>query len=341
MGIGPRTIKTGVAVALTLYISYALAIRSPFYAVVAAIIVIQPTVSDSWKTGFFRMLGTFVGAVVGAVFVSISPGNPLLAAIGIIIIILLMNKFNWRESIVIAGVVFIGIFLDAEGDYLSYSIHRLLDTSLGIIIAVFINYAIYPPRYNDKIVDETKQISKNILKYNLRSLQMLLREKEEDMDLLQEQIHEIEEDLSISDKFLSLQKKQEKLQLQKDVSYKEMLMKVNLEKETFQHLRNMQNVLQKGIAIEVVDLIREDIHRVKDALEELNDKKKELCEIYGHEDKKPISLNYIVEDIKKAKMRLKNNEKIDDYSTDEVVKMLVFLYNLEEALLKFNIIISC
>ncbi|SNS53728.1 Uncharacterized membrane protein YgaE, UPF0421/DUF939 family [Anaerovirgula multivorans] len=341
MKIGPRTIKTGLAVALTLFVSNIIGIESPFYAVIAAIIVMQPTVSDSWKTGVYRMLGTITGAVIGAIFVSISPGNPILAGLGIIAIILVMNKLHWRESISIGSVVFIGIFLNADTKYVSYSLHRLLDTSVGIIVAVAINYMIYPPTYDEKIIDETKQISKNILKYTTRSLQMLLKEKEENIDLLEEQIQEIEKELDVSEKFLELQKKEERVKFQGDVTYKEMLMAINLEKETFHHLRNMQNVLQKGINKEVVNLIKEDVFKINCALKQLHEEENELCELYKHDNENPLNLNYIIQDIKKAKIALKNNENINSYPTDEVVKMLVFLYNLEESLLKFNMIISC
>ncbi|AOY75356.1 hypothetical protein BJL90_05245 [Clostridium formicaceticum] len=78
MKIGLRTIKTGIAVTVSLVISNMLRIESPFFAAIAAIIAMQPTVSDSWKTGVNRILGTVIGAIVGAIFVALSPGNPLL-----------------------------------------------------------------------------------------------------------------------------------------------------------------------------------------------------------------------------------------------------------------------
>lgn len=51
MKIGPRTLKTGIAVTLSLVVANLLKIDSPDYAVIAAIIVMQPSVSDSWQKG--------------------------------------------------------------------------------------------------------------------------------------------------------------------------------------------------------------------------------------------------------------------------------------------------
>lgn len=340
MKIGFRTIKTGIAVTLALFISNILKIESPFYAVIAAIIAIQPTVSDSWKKGIYRLLGTMMGAVVGVIFVSISPGNPILAGLGIIFIILVMNKLNWGEAISIGGVVFIGIFLNAEGGYIDYSLHRLLDTSIGIVVAVAVNYIIYPPNYDDKIVEEARQISKDLLNYYIKAIQILLKEEEEDIAFLEEQIQEIEEELDETERFLKLQKKEERVKLQENVLSKEIQLLLNLEKQTFEDLRNMQDILQKGIKEEVVELVREDIYKIKQALIQVKIEEKKEYRDHTTDHKDAQKLSAIIKDIKKVKKQLKNNENLDNYPTDEVVKLLVFLYNLEEALLKFDIIIN-
>ncbi|SDL14712.1 FUSC family protein [Natronincola ferrireducens] len=340
MKIGLRTIKTGIAVTLSLFVSNLLGIDNPFYAAVAAIIVMQPTVSDSWVTGINRMLGTVIGAVVGAIFVGIAPANPLLAGFGIIVLILIMNRLNWGESIAIAGVVFVGIFLNIEGDHISNALHRLLDTSIGIIIGVIINYTVYPPAYDGKVIDEIKQISKNTLKYNIKALELLLKE-EENLELLEEQIQGIEKELKTSEKLLELQKKEEKMKIYCGIKHKEMLIIINLEKEVFQHLQNIQNILEKGIHEDIVNIVKEDIDNIKSSLKKFYEKEKQIGFIHNGNDKDPDNLKPIIQHIKKTKVHLNNYKDINNYPTDEVVKMLVFLYNLEEALLKFNMIICC
>lgn len=340
MKIGPRTLKTGIAVTLSLVVANLLKIDSPDYAVIAAIIVMQPSVSDSWQKGVDRLLGTVMGAIAGAIFVSISPGNPLLAGIGTIILILIMNKLKWGEAIVIGTVVFIGIFISAEGGYISYAFHRTLDTSVGIIVAVIINYIIYPPDYYGKVMEETKRNFRDILKYSIRSLEVLLYEDEERMDILENQIHRIEEVLLTSEKLLEIQEKEKKVMPKGDMKYKEMVMTHRLEKEVFQHLQNIHDVLEKGIKADVVDIVRKDLHQTKNLLISLHTREKNLCDM-NKDDKGPLDLKNVVEEIKKAKVNIKNKEDINSYSTDEIVKMLVFLYNLEEVLLKLNTIICC
>ncbi|MCC5909548.1 MAG: FUSC family protein [Clostridiaceae bacterium] len=337
MKIGLRTIKTGIAVTLSMIVAQFMGIESPFFAVVAAIIVMQPTVSDSWIKGVERTLGTLVGAVVGTIFAVLAPSNPLLAGIGIIILIIIMNKLKWGESITIAGVVFIGIFLNDEGGHITYAIHRMFDTAIGIIVAVIVNYTIYPPTYDVKVVDEINIITKNTLKYNIEILDSLLQYKKANIETLDMQIQKIETELAQSEKFLEMQKKEEAVNVYGGVRHKEMFITLSLAKEVLQHMQNMQYILEQGIGSEVIKLIEEDISKVKDNLNTLKKKENQICEVYRNNS---INLNYIIQDIKIAKKNLKNNENINKFQTDEVVKMLVFLYNLEETLLKFNMIIS-
>lgn len=165
MKIGMRTVKTAIAVALTIFISQLLHLKSPIFAGIAAIITMQSSVTESFQVGKYRILGTVLGASVGLVASLIAPGNPLLIGIGIIIIIYLANLFSWKKAVSIACIVFLSIILSQEpGNRLSYSIYRTLDTFVGIIIAVLVNYFILPPNYEEKIESSCRKMLEESLK---------------------------------------------------------------------------------------------------------------------------------------------------------------------------------
>lgn len=160
-----RTVKTAIAVALTIFISQLLHLKSPIFAGIAAIITMQSSVTESFLVGKYRMLGTVLGAVVGLITSLIAPGNPVLIGLGIIIIIYLANLFRWKKAVSIACIVFLSIILNQEpGNRLNYSIYRTLDTFVGIIIAVLINYFILPPNYEKKIESSCKGMLEESLK---------------------------------------------------------------------------------------------------------------------------------------------------------------------------------
>ncbi|WP_026476782.1 FUSC family protein [Alkaliphilus transvaalensis] len=333
MKIGLRTIKTGIAVSLSMLVANLLQIGSPFFAMVAALIAIQPTITDSWKIGFNRMLGTLIGAIMGVVFAIILPSNFILAGIGIIILIYLMNRLGWNEAINIAGVVFIVVFLGEDSDHISYALNRLYDTFIGIGIAVIVNYLIYPPTYDSKAVLELKKVSRDIWKYHLMALKILLNQ--DDLEISENDINLIDEEIKESEKFLNLQLKEEKVLVYGERSSKEIVLTMKLLKENFQHFLNLYGVLTKGISPEVINLVKKDFTTIKETLEAI--KKEELEILDGG---KAVDLKPVIKSIQTIKKQLKFSPEINNYPTDEVVKMLVILYNLEETLSKFNIIKS-
>jgi uncharacterized membrane protein YgaE (UPF0421/DUF939 family) len=152
MRIGMRNIKTAIAVFICVIVSKIFRFEYPFYVAIAAVIAMQSSVADSFKAGKNRMLGTFIGALIGLFMALIKPGNAFLIGIGIVIVIYLCNLLKWKDSISIACIVFAAIMLNLkeENPWL-YSLNRLIDTFVGIGIAVLVNYFILPPEHIHKI----------------------------------------------------------------------------------------------------------------------------------------------------------------------------------------------
>jgi uncharacterized membrane protein YgaE (UPF0421/DUF939 family) len=89
------------------------------------------------------MLGSLVGASVGIALAFIQPGNVILCGLGMMILIYICNIFNWDKAIPIAGVIFMAIMLGMNiKNPLQYSISRILNTFVGISIAVLVDYLI-------------------------------------------------------------------------------------------------------------------------------------------------------------------------------------------------------
>lgn len=162
--LGMRTVKTTVAVLLALLITLALNRPYPFYAAVATIIAMSSTVFNSVQQGKNRVLGTCLGAVIGYLFLLVGPDNPFLAAMGVGIIIYLCNLLQMQKSVSISCVVFLSILIGSQGTYpLQYTINRVIDTVIGIVIAVLVNMFIYPPNIVKKIKQAHYDVKTDIL----------------------------------------------------------------------------------------------------------------------------------------------------------------------------------
>lgn len=157
---GMRTLKTAITVILCVALGHASTYSSPFFIALAGIITIQATTIDSYKMGRTRVLGTVVGVLVGLVFALIGPENPLLAGLGIIVVIQVCDKLNWNPAIQIATVVFMAIMTNMKGhDPVVYSLSRLADTSVGVLVALGINHFIAPYNNLPQIKQSFKMLS--------------------------------------------------------------------------------------------------------------------------------------------------------------------------------------
>lgn len=189
--IGMRNLKTAIAVFLCIIITRSLNISdSPFYACIAAVICMQSSVFETFKTGKNRMIGTFIGALIGFLFALIQPGNALLVAVGITLLIYICNVLGYNKSISIACIVFIAIMVNlTDKTPLFYSTYRLIETFIGILIAVLVNYFIYPPKY----LDNLHQLRLDIINVLNRLFHEKLSDnKDVDLSTLNKQISSLE-----------------------------------------------------------------------------------------------------------------------------------------------------
>jgi uncharacterized membrane protein YgaE (UPF0421/DUF939 family) len=182
--IGPRNLKTAFAVFICMMISKILKLEYPFFVAIAAIISMENSLSNSFIAGRSRMMGTVIGAGFGLVCALIKPGDAILCSIGIIGVIYCCNLLKWHKPVAFAGVVFMAVMVSLNGrNPLSYSLNRILDTFIGIIVAAIINYFVFPPDYLPKIHRtisklslKTEQIIKDLLL--MKSINLIEYEQE-------------------------------------------------------------------------------------------------------------------------------------------------------------------
>ena len=163
--IGMRTLKTGIAVMLCCILT-SFVVDNMFYCATACVVTMQDTIKTSFKMGWQRVFGTLIGGLVGFFLVLISPANPILCGIGIMIVIKFCEIFK-LSSLVVSSVTFFSLYLGyINSAPLVYSIQRVIDTSVGVIMGLIINYSVARPNYYDNTMNEFKKI-KNLCKESL------------------------------------------------------------------------------------------------------------------------------------------------------------------------------
>ena len=158
--MGMRTIKTGIAVIICVLLGKVL-VENVFYSAVACIISMQDTVKGSLKAGLSRVKGTLLGGIIGFIFVLIRPQDPILCGIGVMSIIYICNTLKINSSVVVSCVTFLSILLgNIGGNVAAFSISRVIDTSVGVVFGVVINYLLARPNYLENTITEFKKTEK-------------------------------------------------------------------------------------------------------------------------------------------------------------------------------------
>lgn len=161
--IGMRNIKTSLSVFLCLILYEIINRDNAVLACIAAVICVQNTFVDSMNIGRARVVGTMIGGFTGALmlFIVNTFFNDIILIfiipLGIMLLIQISVKINMKQGVVISCVVYLIVMISMNHDegYILYTINRVLDTSVGIVIALLVNKYVKVP---DIIKEKFKEI---------------------------------------------------------------------------------------------------------------------------------------------------------------------------------------
>lgn len=153
--LGLRAIKTAIAVSLCFAISFIFNRDDALFSVIAALICMQQTYDATFRQGMERLLGTIIGGIVGYVALEILNFVPsyndifdmFVVPFFMLVVIYICNTIDKKASIVIGCIVVLSIITIPNKDTesaLVYVVNRVIDTSIGIVIAMVVNKYFFP-----------------------------------------------------------------------------------------------------------------------------------------------------------------------------------------------------
>jgi uncharacterized membrane protein YgaE (UPF0421/DUF939 family) len=149
-GIGMRTVKTAIAVMLCLALGRLVGGPAPIYACFAAVLTVRETVGNSIQYRVTRVLATLFGGAVGLLVLALSfrALNPWLQipviGLAVIVTIHLTIVVKRPDTAALAALVCLIIVLDHADDQYAYALQRIVETVIGVALAVCVNVAIKP-----------------------------------------------------------------------------------------------------------------------------------------------------------------------------------------------------
>jgi len=157
--IGLRTLKTGIATALAVFLSGLVPHSEPVLAGVAAIICLQPSISASLQKGLTRIQATILGGLVGLAFYYLFGNHVLMLGVAVIVVIRICNWLRWEQEASLAALTVIAVLSKVPEEVLSYTLGRVTSTLIGIAVATAINILVAPPRHLPTFRQELKALT--------------------------------------------------------------------------------------------------------------------------------------------------------------------------------------
>jgi|GEM_PF-7045884 len=145
--IGRRILKTALSVFVVGTLSRLWGL-SLFFPIVAAVVTIEPTLSESISKARVRFPAVAIAAAAALAGHYAFGPQPIAYAISLLTAIFILNLLNWHDGLIIATLTAVAMIPEAgEVNHVLNFLERLLGTSLGMVVSTGINLFFLPPNY--------------------------------------------------------------------------------------------------------------------------------------------------------------------------------------------------
>ncbi|TYP70697.1 FUSC family protein [Paenibacillus methanolicus] len=161
MTIGARVLKTGLAVALAIYLSELLGFPSPIISAIAAI-SIQPSISRSWQNTVDQLQTNVLGAILGIAAIKLFGQTAISVGLVCIIVIMICIKLRMEATIALTLVTVV-VIMETDGQGWWFAVERFFQVLTGMGAAFAVNLLIFPPRprkqFNEQVHEAFNELS--------------------------------------------------------------------------------------------------------------------------------------------------------------------------------------
>lgn len=190
--LGMRTIKTAIAVMLCILVFRFLNRGQPLIAALSAVFSLRQDLTTTLSFGKSRVLGNSIGGATAIIYFFMKQyfHNDFLIELLVLpalvaFIIVLSDGINNNSGIISGIATMLLITLSVpQGESFIFALDRVLDTFIGTLIAIFINFVLRPPE-KEKQAEIKEDLV--VLKERETELKTMLEDVQEEISKQQEQ----------------------------------------------------------------------------------------------------------------------------------------------------------
>lgn len=158
--IGPRMVKTGLAVALTLIVTAWLDLKLEIVAAIAAVLAMQPSIMRSYTYIKEVVISNSVGIAFALAGYFMLGNHPLSVGAVVIISIAINIRLGLNKTVSLTVLTIITMMLSGDnGISFVYIVERLSLVAIGVLSAFIINALVMPPDHKKILFNMIKDAS--------------------------------------------------------------------------------------------------------------------------------------------------------------------------------------
>ena len=163
--VGLRTVKTAAAVIISMLIvnAYGTSSSKLIFAMLGAMVAVQPTFQESLEACLTQIIGVFFGAVVGIALGYLPIPTMAICGIAIVLIITLYNTFHIRFSPSLPCLIVVILCTRENVEPIAYAVGRIWDSSIGLCVGLLINMLIFPYDNSQRIRATAQSLDKELI----------------------------------------------------------------------------------------------------------------------------------------------------------------------------------
>lgn len=270
--IGPRMIKTGIAVFITLLLTEYIDTQLRIVAVIAAVLAMQPSITRSWNNIKEVIVSNILAVLFAIGGLYLLGSTPISIGIVITLSIAINLKLGLDKTMNLTILAILAIMLSSKEEVnFFYVVDRIELLVIGILSAFIVNIFIFPPKHSEIIYSQIKSTG-----VKTDFLIKMLPEKAYQLKDIKKQIQDIEKDITKLKEYYQILFEERKRLFVKDrglfireiIIYKQMIRVLEKELELIRSLyinlkkiekiSDKQTILTKKM-IQAVNLYQETI----------------------------------------------------------------------------------